>query len=76
MDSAKIKNNIFNQIPTVTLNNGYKIPAIGLGTFGSDNYNAMQIANAVDFAIRNGYRHIDCASVYMNEAEIDRKSVV
>ncbi len=56
--------------PKITLNNGLKIPAIGLGTFGSDNYNAQQIAQAVDFAIRNGYRHIDCASVYMNEAEI------
>lgn len=56
--------------PIITLNNGLKIPAIGLGTFGSDNYNAQQIAQAVDFAIRNGYRHIDCASVYMNEAEI------
>lgn len=57
-------------VPLLTLNNGLKIPVIGLGTFGSDNYNAQQIAQAVDFAIRNGYRHIDCASVYMNEAEI------
>lgn len=56
--------------PLITLNNGLKIPAIGLGTFGSDNYNAQQIAEAVVFAIKNGYRHIDCASVYMNEAEI------
>ncbi len=52
------------------LSNGQKIPALGLGTFGSDNYTAEQIAEAVDFAIRNGYRHIDCASVYMNEKEI------
>jgi diketogulonate reductase-like aldo/keto reductase len=57
-------------VPVVTLSNGLKIPAIGLGTFGSDNYTAQQIADAVDFAIRNGYRHIDCASVYMNEPEI------
>lgn len=57
-------------IPQITLSNGSKIPVIGLGTFGSDNYNAQQIADAVDFAIRNDYRHIDCASVYMNEAEI------
>ncbi len=64
------ENNTVLNTPLVTLNNGLKIPAIGLGTFGSDNYNAQQIAQAVDFAIRNGYRHIDCASVYMNEAEI------
>lgn len=56
--------------PVITLSNGQKIPAIGLGTFGSDNYSAQQIAEAVDFAIRKGYRHIDCASVYMNEPEI------
>jgi alcohol dehydrogenase (NADP+) len=59
-------------VPKKTLSNGQQIPAIGLGTFGSDNYNAQQIAEAVDFAIRKGYRHIDCASVYMNEAEIGR----
>lgn len=57
-------------VPDITLSNGQKIPVIGLGTFGSDNYNARQIAEAVDFAIRKGYRHIDCASVYMNEPEI------
>lgn len=67
-----IKKNNFpvESIPVITLSNGKKIPVIGLGTFGSDNYNAQQIASAVDFAIRNGYRHIDCASVYMNEPEI------
>jgi diketogulonate reductase-like aldo/keto reductase len=47
-----------------------EIPAVGLGTFGSDNYDAATIANAVEQAIRLGYRHIDCASVYGNEKEI------
>ncbi|HUM87914.1 MAG TPA: aldo/keto reductase, partial [Prolixibacteraceae bacterium] len=50
--------------------NGAKIPVIGLGTFGSDNYSNDQIAQAVKFAIELGYRHIDCASVYGNEKEI------
>lgn len=59
-------------VPKRRLSNGQQIPAIGLGTFGSDNYDAQEIAEAVDFAIRQGYRHIDCASVYMNEAEIGR----
>jgi alcohol dehydrogenase (NADP+) len=59
-----------NNVPCKFLSNGAKIPVIGLGTFGSDNYSAAQIAEAVDFAIRNGYRHIDCASVYMNEPEL------
>jgi diketogulonate reductase-like aldo/keto reductase len=53
-----------------TLYTGAKIPAAGLGTFGSDNYDADTIASAVEQAIRLGYRHIDCASVYGNEKEI------
>jgi alcohol dehydrogenase (NADP+) len=46
------------------------MPAIGLGTFGSDRFSAAQIAAAVKGAVLSGYRHIDCASVYGNEAEI------
>ncbi len=58
------------QIPLKTLSNGQKIPAIGLGTFGSDHVTHEKVAGAVSYAIRNGYRHIDCASVYRNEKEI------
>ncbi len=57
-------------VPKVKLSNRAEIPVIGLGTFGSDNYTREQIAGAVKFAIETGYRHIDCASVYGNEAEI------
>lgn len=57
-------------VPFRTLYSGDKIPVIGLGTFGSDNYNAQTIAEAVKTAIRMGYRHLDCASVYGNEKEI------
>jgi diketogulonate reductase-like aldo/keto reductase len=57
-------------VPKKTLYTGAEIPAIGLGTFGSDNYDAATIAAAVDKAIRLGYRHIDCAAVYGNEKEI------
>ncbi len=46
------------------------MPAIGLGTFGSDNYDNETIADAVRTAVGMGYRHIDCASVYGNEREI------
>ena len=46
------------------------MPAIGLGTFGSDHVSAAQIAEAVKVAARMGYRHFDCASVYGNEAQI------
>ena len=34
-------------------------PAIGQGTFGSDNYSAEQITNAVQMATDMGYRHFD-----------------
>ncbi len=57
-------------IPLRTLYTGARMPAIGLGTFGSDHVNACQIAEAVKAAARFGYRHFDCASVYGNEAEI------
>jgi diketogulonate reductase-like aldo/keto reductase len=52
------------------LNTGAKIPAIGLGTFGSDRFSPDQVARAVRGAIACGYRHIDCASVYGNEIQI------
>ncbi|MFT3752315.1 MAG: aldo/keto reductase [Paludibacter sp.] len=58
------------KVPFRTLYSGDRIPVIGLGTFGSDNYNAATIAEAVKTAIRMGYRHLDCASVYGNEKEI------
>ena len=59
-------------VPSFTLRGGAKIPAIGLGTFGSDKYGPEEVATAVVAAIEAGYRHIDCASVYGNEVEIGR----
>lgn len=56
--------------PRRTLFTGAKMPAIGLGTFGSDRFSGEQIAEAVKGAISVGYRHIDCASVYGNEHQI------
>ena len=57
-------------IPQKKLNSGFNIPAIGLGTFGSDKFTPDMVAAAVLDAISLGYRHIDCASVYGNEKEI------
>jgi alcohol dehydrogenase (NADP+) len=54
-------------VPYRTLHTGARIPAIGLGTFGSDRFSGESIAEAVKGAIAVGYRHIDCASVYGNE---------
>ena len=57
-------------VPKKKLYTGAMMPAVGLGTFGSDKYTAFEIADAVKGAIEFGYRHIDCASVYGNEKEI------
>lgn len=57
-------------VPKWTLNSGCKIPCLGLGTFGSDAVSPATIADTVKGAIRAGYRHIDCASVYGNEKNI------
>lgn len=60
------------KVPFKVLSSGAKMPALGLGTFGSDRFSHEQVAEAVEDAIRRGYRHIDCASVYMNEAHIGK----
>ncbi|NCD32327.1 MAG: aldo/keto reductase [Spartobacteria bacterium] len=57
-------------IPVKILNNGAKMPAIGMGTFGSDRFTPTQVSNAVIGAAEYGQRAFDCASVYGNEKEI------
>lgn len=56
-----------NQVPFRILYTGAKLPAVGIGTFGSDRFTGEDIAEAVKGAISVGYRHIDCAAVYGNE---------
>lgn len=55
------------KVPFRTLNTGAKMPAVGMGTFGSDRFSYEDIADAVFGAMEVGYRHFDCASVYGNE---------
>lgn len=54
-------------VPQRTLHSGAKMPAIGLGTFGSDHVSGAEVAQAVYGAAKVGYRHFDCAAVYGNE---------
>ncbi|CAN8287346.1 unnamed protein product [Cochlearia groenlandica] len=51
------------QIRSFELNNGSKLPSIGLGTYAV-------APSTIEHAIKIGYRHIDCASIYGNEKEI------
>lgn len=55
---------------TRTLPSDETFPSIGVGTFGSDRYSPEDVASGVATALRLGYRLIDCAAVYGNEAEI------
>jgi len=59
-------------VPFRTLTSGARMPAIGLGTFGSDHVSHDAVAEAVKYAASIGYRHFDCASVYGNEEQIGR----
>ncbi|KAI0852319.1 Aldo/keto reductase [Daldinia vernicosa] len=54
---------------TFTLNNGVKIPAIGFGTFANEGAKG-ETYKAVTAALEVGYRHLDCAWFYKNEAEV------
>lgn len=62
----------FTKMPEFTLNNGDKIPCIGMGTFGSDRFSADEVSEAVAGAIRAGYKMFDCAACYGNEKEIGK----
>ncbi|KAG8169261.1 hypothetical protein KVR01_000006 [Diaporthe batatas] len=49
------------------LNNGLTLPAVGLGTWQSK---PNEVKNAVELALKSGYRHVDAAAVYDNEKEV------
>ncbi|KAH7120454.1 aldehyde reductase [Dactylonectria macrodidyma] len=52
---------------TFKLSSGHSMPAVGLGTWQSG---PNEVARAVEFALKHGYRHIDAAAVYDNELEV------
>ena len=54
----------------IALNNDVMIPQIGFGVFQVED--GPQTVDAVRTAIEDGYRHIDTASVYGNEASVGR----
>ena len=56
-------------IPDITLNNGQTIPQFGFGVFQIE---PKETVAAVSTALEAGYRHIDTAEMYGNEAEVGR----
>ena len=54
-------------IPTLTLNNGVTMPALGFGVFQTP---PDETITAVQTALEAGYRHIDTAAAYGNEREV------
>ncbi len=56
-------------VPSLTLADGRTIPQIGFGVFLVPGDEAQ---GAVETALETGYRHIDTAMIYRNEAEVGR----
>jgi 2,5-diketo-D-gluconate reductase A len=54
-------------VPDLALNNGQTIPQLGFGVFQID---PAETADAVRQALEVGYRHVDTAEMYGNEAEV------
>jgi diketogulonate reductase-like aldo/keto reductase len=55
------------KVPTIRLNNGVELPALGFGVFQSA---PAETSAAVETALRDGYRLIDTAAAYFNEREV------
>ncbi|ROR89369.1 diketogulonate reductase-like aldo/keto reductase [Nocardioides aurantiacus] len=56
-------------IPTVTLNNGIEMPTLGFGVYA---VSPEETERVVTDALAAGYRHLDTASAYENEAAVGR----
>ena len=66
-----IQEELFMMRTTVELNDGQKMPVLGIGTFtGFDADKPMTTSEAVTYALKVGYRHIDCAYAHNNETDI------
>src|SRR3954468_12310875 len=60
---------ITSTVPTLALGNGVEIPILGFGVYQIP---PEETERAVSDALAAGYRHIDTAAAYQNEAEVGR----
>jgi len=67
-DAAPIRRKTMSAIPSVTLNNGVTMPVLGFGVFQIPD--AEECERSVSEALRVGYRLIDTAASYGNEAAV------
>ncbi|KAI0339203.1 Aldo/keto reductase [Trametopsis cervina] len=59
-------------VPTFTLNDGNKVPAVGMGCWFGLEGTLEQVYEACLTALKAGYRHIDTAAGYGNEEAVGR----
>lgn len=67
--SVTVERTPVNDVPQVGLNNGVTIPQLGFGTWQVPPDAAAEV---VGEALRAGYRHVDTAQMYGNEAGVGR----
>ncbi|MFB7861413.1 aldo/keto reductase [Streptomyces sp. NPDC056069] len=60
---------MYHSVPTVTLNNGTEMPRLGFGVFQVPD---EETTAAVTAALEAGYRSIDTAAIYGNEAGVGK----
>jgi diketogulonate reductase-like aldo/keto reductase len=57
-------------VPMIALNNGVQLPQVGLGVWQAEE--GAEVERAVTAALETGYRLIDTAAIYGNEAGVGR----
>ncbi|KAK7057505.1 aldo/keto reductase [Favolaschia claudopus] len=59
-------------VPSFDLNNGTKIPSVGMGCWMSSPGGGERVDTMCLSALKCGYRHFDTASAYANEEQVGR----
>ncbi|XP_072259183.1 aldo-keto reductase family 1 member C23-like protein [Pyxicephalus adspersus] len=68
--AEKYEDTQLHQDSHLLLNDGHRMPVVALGTFNSNISLINTVKEAVKTALDIGYRHVDCAYIYMSEKGI------